>query len=142
MEQTTIHPSESLCALLAVQGTEPLKAGIRMAELLRRPQIDYAMLAPYDPQRPDLPQDVIRTAQILIKYEGYIRRQKAQVEKIRKLESIRLPQDLDYASLGGLRLEAIQKLNALRPESIGQASRISGISPADLSVLLIRLGKR
>lgn len=142
MEQTTIHPSESLCALLAVQGTEPLKAGIRMAELLRRPQIDYAMLAPYDPQRPDLPQDVIRTAQILIKYEGYIRRQKAQVEKFRKLESIRLPQDLDYASLGGLRLEAIQKLNALRPESIGQASRISGISPADLSVLLIRLGKR
>ena len=85
MEQTTIHPSESLCALLAVQGTEPLKAGIRMAELLRRPQIDYAMLAPYDPQRPDLPQDVIRTAQILIKYEGYIRRQKAQVEKFRKL---------------------------------------------------------
>ena len=138
---TTIHLTLELSAFLERHGTPAPAGGIRAAELLRRPQIDYDMLAPFDPERPPLPRAVCKTAQILIKYEGYIRRQKAEVARFQKLEQMKLPQNLDYRTLGGLRLEAVQKLNEIRPESIGQASRISGISPADISVLLIRLGK-
>ena len=138
---TTVHPTPELSAFLERRGTPAPAGGIRAAELLRRPQIDYDMLAPFDPERPPLPRSVCKTAQILIKYEGYIRRQKAEVAHFQKLEQMKLPQNLDYRTLGGLRLEAVQKLNEIRPESIGQASRISGISPADISVLLIRLGK-
>lgn len=138
---TTIHLTPELSAFLERHGTPAPAGGIRAAELLRRPQIDYDMLAPFDPERPPLPRAVCKTAQILIKYEGYIRRQRAEVARFQKLEQIKLPQNLDYRTLGGLRLEAVQKLNEIRPESIGQASRISGISPADISVLLIRIGK-
>ena len=107
--------------------------------LLRRPQVSYGDIAPFDPDRPDLPAAVTEEVEIQIKYAGYLARQEKQVEEFKKEESRRLPGDLDYESIGGLRLEARQKLSAIRPLSIGQAGRISGVSPADIAVLLIWL---
>ena len=108
--------------------------------LLRRPEMTYEMLAPLDPERPTLDAAVIEQVEIEIKYEGYIERQRQQVEHFKKLESRRLPADLDYTAIPSLRLEARQKLQKFRPENVGQASRISGVSPADISVLLVWLG--
>ena len=125
---------------LALWGEPPVGSGVSLADLLRRPAISYDMLSVLDPERPALPRRVRATVEVSVKYEGYIKKEMAEVERHRKLEQKRLPEDLDYLSLKGLRLEAAQKLNAVRPMSVGQASRISGVNPADISVLLIYLG--
>lgn len=135
-------PSETLNDVLVSRGTSPLVTGAHLDELLRRPQLNYAVLSAFDTTRPDLPDEVFEQVEISIKYEGYIKRQKAQVAEMHRLESRKLPQEVDYATVTGLRLEAIEKLNKIRPENVGQASRISGISPADITVLLIYLEKR
>ena len=139
LNRTTVSPSEELNALLTELGTAPLTSGMKLADLLRRPQVAYGMLAPYDPERPSLPDEVVYEAEVQIKYEGYIKRQLAEAARMAKLAEKKLPKDLDYSSLEGLRLEARQKLNKIKPADIGQASRISGVSPADVSVLLIYL---
>ncbi len=136
----TVHPCDALNALLTASGSAPLSVGMRATELLRRPGITYAALAPFDPLRPALARAVCDEVEIQIKYDGYIRRQRAEAERMARLEHKRLPPDVDYTTIRGLRIEAQQKLNRLRPHSIGQASRISGVSPADISVLLIWLG--
>lgn len=138
---TVIPPSAAALALLAKKGSSPIDTGVKLADLLRRPELSYAALTEIDVTRPDLPPDVIETAEIEIKYEGYLARQRKEVERQRKLEEYKLPADIDYKAIKGLRLEAADKLNTLRPASIGQASRISGVNPADISVLLIVLGK-
>jgi tRNA uridine 5-carboxymethylaminomethyl modification enzyme len=140
-EKTVVPPSAEVNALLASMGSVPLSTGIHLADLLRRPEVSYEGLAPIDSERPMLDQSVRETAEIEIKYEGYLRRQRKEVERQRKLEEYKLPADIDYKAIRGLRLEASQKLDAIRPASIGQASRISGVNPADISVLLIYLGK-
>ena len=132
--------SESVCEYLRKTGSAELHTGTSLAELLRRPEMTYEMLAPLDPERPTLDTAVIEQVEIEIKYEGYIERQRQQVEHFRKLESRRLPEDIDYTAIPSLRLEARQKLQKFRPENVGQASRISGVSPADISVLLVWLG--
>ncbi|MCR2026427.1 tRNA uridine-5-carboxymethylaminomethyl(34) synthesis enzyme MnmG [Anaerotruncus colihominis] len=137
-----VAPSEGLNKLLVSRETSPVATGTRLCELLKRPQLSYASLAPFDPGRPDLPAQVCEQVEITIKYEGYIKKQLEQVEQMRRLEGKQLPHDLDYQSIGGLRLEAVEKLTRLRPLNIGQASRISGVSPADVSVLLIWLSQR
>ncbi|MDY4430228.1 tRNA uridine-5-carboxymethylaminomethyl(34) synthesis enzyme MnmG [Evtepia sp.] len=131
--------SPTLSALLEAKGEPPVKNSVRLADLLRRPKLSYGDLAPVDPDRPDLPREVTEQVEISIKYEGYIARQQRQVEEMRRLEGRVLPPDLDYNALGGLRLEARQKLSAIRPLNLGQASRISGVSPADIAVLMIEL---
>ena len=123
--------------LLEQYSSTPLTAGISLAELVRRPELSYEAIAPLDPERPQLPDDTARQVNIQIKYEGYILRQMQQVEKFRKLESRKIPKELDYDQVKSLRLEATQKLKAFRPENIGQASRIQGVSPADISVLMV-----
>ena len=127
--------------LLAKHGSTPLVSGASLSELIKRPELDYDALAPLDTDRPGLPADVREQVNIAIKYEGYIRRQEEQVERFKKLESKRIPEDTDYDQIQSLRLEARQKLKKLRPESLGQASRISGVSPADVSVLNVWLEK-
>ncbi|MCQ2427228.1 MAG: tRNA uridine-5-carboxymethylaminomethyl(34) synthesis enzyme MnmG [Clostridia bacterium] len=131
--------SSKLLEFLAAHGM-PAKPGYTLADLLRRPQLEYGDLAELDPERPDLSDDIIKTAVCDIKYAGYIKRQLAEVRRQARLEEVRLPEDMDYASIGGLRIEAVQKLTAIKPLTLGQASRISGVSPADISVLLIRMG--
>ena len=120
----------------------PVGSGVSLADLLRRPDLTYEMLAEIDPARPSLPLRVRTTVEVSVKYEGYIKRQISEVQRHEKLEAKRLPEDLDYASIRGLRLEAAQKLAQVRPLTVGQASRISGVNPADVSVLLIYLGLR
>ncbi len=142
LETTGVSPTAEHNAYLESLGTAPIKTGVKLAELLRRPEVTYENLAPLDRDRPQLPRAVQETAQITVKYEGYIRRELAEVERFAKLESRRLPPDLDYKAISGLRIEAAQKLSAMRPESLGQASRISGVSPADVGVLLIYLDSR
>ena len=132
-------PSPALAAFLAEKGTADAPDGCSLIALLRRPQLTYADLAPFDPDRPDLPADAAEQVEISVKYAGYIQRQRKQVEDFRKMESRRLPPDLDYDSIQGLRLEAREKLSAVRPADLGQASRISGVSPADLTALMIWL---
>lgn len=139
LKKTTISPCEQLNELLVSRETSPMTTGQRETELIRRPQLGYDDLAPYDPERPDLPREIREQVEIEIKYEGYIKKQLAQVEEMRKMESKLLPKELDYDAISGLRLEAIEKLKKVRPLNIGQASRISGVSPADISVLLIWL---
>jgi len=140
-KSTVIPPSGAVLSVLEGLGSTPIDTGVKLADLLRRPELSYEALKEIDPSRPPLPVDVIETAEIEIKYEGYLARQRKEVERQRKLEEYRLPADIDYKSIKGLRLEAAAKLDALRPASIGQASRISGVNPADISVLLIVLGK-
>ena len=141
-EKVIIPPSAALSDLLTSCGTTPTESGVTMADLLRRPQIDYDSLAPFDPERPDLSPAEIKTVETDIKYEGYIKRQKSEVAAAARLEGKLLPEDVDYTKLSGLRIEAAQKLNKFRPKNIGQASRISGVNPADISVLLIWLSQR
>ena len=128
--------------MLVAKGTAPVENSARLADLLRRPQITYADIAPFDTSRPELPEAVTEEVEIQIKYAGYLARQEKQVAEFKKEESRLLPDDIDYDSIGGLRLEARQKLSAIRPMSIGQAGRISGVSPADIAVLLIWLEQR
>ena len=125
--------------ILEKYGCTPVKTGIKMAELIKRPELDYEKLKDADPERPELPYDVIEEAEIKLKYDGYIKRQIAQAQQAQKMETRRIPQDINYSEIHGLRLEARQKLDKIRPESLGQASRISGVSPADISVLIIWL---
>ncbi len=128
--------------LLEKMGTQPLLNGAKLADLIRRPQLGYDILAPYDPERPELSRDVREEVEIKVKYEGYIKKQLAQVEQMKKLEEKILPEDINYREIAGLRLEAREKLEKIRPRSLGQASRISGVSPADISVLTIELSLR
>ena len=137
VEKTNLAPSPELNAFLEVHQTAPLHTGCKIADLIRRPQLGYAMLAPYDAQRPALSNVIGEQVEIQIKYEGYIEKQMAQIERMRKLEEKKLPEDIDYTTIRGLRLEAAEKLNAHRPANLGQASRISGVSPADVSVLMV-----
>ena len=139
VEHTTVGGSAEVQSLLESQGSTLLKSGTTIAELIRRPELNYKVLAPIDKERPELPEDVCEQVEINIKYDGYIRRQMKQVEQFKKLEQKKIPEDIDYEDLGSLRIEARQKLEAYRPVSIGQASRISGVSPADISVLLVYL---
>ena len=139
LESSGVPGSEELNAMLEAKGTAPVANSARLADLLRRPQVSYADLAPFDAGRPELPAAVTDEVEIQIKYAGYLARQEKQVEEFKKEESRRLPVDLDYAAITGLRLEAQEKLARIRPVSIGQAGRISGVSPADIAVLLIYL---
>jgi tRNA uridine 5-carboxymethylaminomethyl modification enzyme len=139
---TVIAPTEAANDLLESYGSTPIKSGVRLAELLRRPELDMDKLAPLDRCRPTLDPQITLSAQINIKYEGYIKKQLEEVGRQRKLEEKRLDADTDYTNIKGLRIEAAQKLNKFRPLNIGQASRISGVNPADISVLLIWLRSR
>ncbi|MGN0531873.1 MAG: tRNA uridine-5-carboxymethylaminomethyl(34) synthesis enzyme MnmG [Eubacterium sp.] len=125
--------------ILVAKGTAPVKTGLKMIELLRRPQITYADLAPLDVDRPQLPAEVFEQVEITIKYEGYIKKQEAQIKEMRRIESKKIPDDIDYTQLKGLRLEAMEKLSRIRPQNLGQASRISGVNPADITALNIIL---
>ncbi|MBP5460251.1 MAG: tRNA uridine-5-carboxymethylaminomethyl(34) synthesis enzyme MnmG, partial [Clostridia bacterium] len=147
----TLSPSDALNEVLVSRETSPVDSGVKLADLLKRPQLNYDVLLPFDTDRPNyypdspaaesLNHDIFFAAETEIKYEGYIRRQKAQVKEMRRLEDVALPEDIDYEDIEGLRLEAREKLQRIRPRSIGQAGRISGVSPADISVLLIYLEK-
>ena len=139
LHQTVVRPTKEVNEFLRQKGTSELTTGSKMDELLKRTEIRYQDLAQIDEQMPELPIEVAEEVEIQVKYEGYIKLQESQVEKFKKLEQKKLPQDIDYEQIKGLRLEARQKLNKIKPESVGQASRISGVSPADISVLLIFL---
>ena len=139
VNHTNIGTSEEVQLLLEVYGSKPLISGIKLSELIRRPELNYQCLAPIDPGRKSLPYDVAEQVNINIKYDGYIKRQQRQVEQFKKLEDKRIPEDINYDEVHSLRIEAKQKLKEIRPASIGQASRISGVSPADVSVLLVYL---
>lgn len=142
LEKTNIGVTPEAQIILEKHGSTLLKSGITLAELIKRPELDYEKLSILDKNRPQLPEDVQEQVNIEIKYEGYIRRQIQQVTQFKKLESKELPDDFDYSQVKGLRREAIQKLNQIQPSTIGQASRISGVSPADVSVLLVHFTKR
>ncbi len=142
LEKTYLHPSVGLNDLLKAKGTTAVSTGVSLADLIRRPQISYDDLHCYDTERPELDRPVWMQAEIKLKYEGYIKRQLKQVEEFTRLENKSLPLDLDYDDIGGLRLEAREKLKKIRPASFGQASRISGVSPADISVLMIYMEGR
>ncbi len=142
LASVSVGPGEALRAYLEGAGGAGLTTGAKLSELLRRPGVTYEGLAPFDRNRPELPPEVREEAEIMVKYEGYIRRQQAQAASAAKLEGRRLPEEIDYQGIKGLRLEARQKLSAMRPETVGQASRISGVSPADITVLLIYLEQR
>ncbi len=139
LESTGVAASRELNAMLESRESAPVAASARLADLLRRPQVSYEDIGPFDPNRPSLPESVTQEVQIQLKYAGYLQRQLKQVEEFKKEEARRLPADLDYNAIGGLRLEARDKLSKICPMSIGQAGRISGVSPADIAVLLIYL---
>ncbi|MBC8560375.1 tRNA uridine-5-carboxymethylaminomethyl(34) synthesis enzyme MnmG [Fumia xinanensis] len=139
VQKVNIAPSVPLNELLVSRGTAPMVTGTKLADLIRRPQLNYLDLAPFDENRPGLPDDVIEQVEIQIKYAGYIKKQLMEVEEIKRLEQKKLPEDLDYGQINGLRLEAREKLQRVQPRDIGQASRISGVNPADVSTLLIWL---
>ena len=141
LKTTYVGSKTKIQNFMKEMGSSVLKSGIPLSELVCRPELDYEKIAPIDEERPDLPEDVRLQVNINIKYEGYIKRQERQVEAFKKLEEKKIPDNIDYAKIKGLRLEAAQKLEKYRPVSIGQASRISGVSPADISVLLVYLGR-
>ena len=142
LERTVLPPTPALNEILAACGTTPLTTGARLLDLLRRPQLSYDALAPVDTGRPALDPLVREQVEVEVKYEGYLRRQEAAVAEMRRLETRRLPENADYAAIVGLRREAQEKLAKIRPRSVGQASRISGVSPADISVLIVWLSQR
>lgn len=137
IEKLTFGPSKELNEMLESRGTAPMETGAHASDLIRRPQVSYKDLEPFDTERTKLPDEVTEQVEIQIKYEGYIQKQLIQVEQMRRLETRKIPEGINYEEVRGLRLEAIEKLQRIRPHSIGQASRISGVSPADISVLLI-----
>ena len=141
LKSTVISPSEEVNRIIVSRETSEITTGVRLIDLLKRPQLDYEALKPIDKDRPALDPNIFEQVEIEIKYEGYIQKQLKQVEQMRKLEAKALPKDFDYRNITGLRLEAQEKLNKIKPLNIGQASRISGVSPADISVLLIWLGQ-
>ncbi len=140
--RTTLPPSDRVNAVLTAAGGTPITTGAKVAELIRRPEMDYAALAPVDPTRPDIEPREALSVQTEIKYEGYVKRQIDDAARLEKLEGKKIPDGIDYGAVGGLRIEAVQKLSKIRPSSIGQASRISGVSPADISVLIIYLAAK
>ena len=142
VSKASISPTKELNDLLVSRETSPLATGCRLKELLKRPQLNYQVLEAFDKDRPDLPRAVFEQVEISIKYDGYIKQQLSLVEEMRRLEVKKLSQDIDYTEIVGLRMEAQEKLNKVKPINLGQASRISGVSPADISVLLIYLAKR
>ena len=139
LRNTTIKPTEEVNKLLKEHGTTEINGGVKLADLIKRTELSYEILKPIDPDRPELTKQESQEVGIQIKYEGYIKLEEGQVEKFKKLEDKKLPEDIDYSKIDGLRLEARQKLDKIKPTSVGQASRISGVSPADISVLLIYL---
>jgi tRNA uridine 5-carboxymethylaminomethyl modification enzyme len=141
LEKTVIPPSEKNNEILRSLGSAEITTGAKLSELLRRPELSYAALREMDVNRPDLPGAVVRTAEIQVKYAGYIKRELAEVERVKRLEEKKIPDDIDYTKILGLKQESAEKLSKIRPVSIGQASRISGVNPADISVLLIYLNK-
>ncbi|MBQ1965657.1 MAG: hypothetical protein II348_03190 [Clostridia bacterium] len=140
--QSTHFSPQAVKDVLEQNGSPAVTGSVGLADLIRRPELTYKALAPVDKNRPELPEAVQEQVEISLKYEGYIRRQLSAVEEFKKLENRKLPPDLDYTTVTGLRLEAQQKLNKFRPDSIGQASRISGVNPADVTVLLIWFDRR
>jgi tRNA uridine 5-carboxymethylaminomethyl modification enzyme len=139
VKKLSIPLTDELQEILVSRGTAPLKTGCKMIDLLRRPQITYDDLSAVDTQRPDLPFEVFEQVEISIKYEGYIKKQEAQIKEMRRIEQKQIPDDIDYSTLKGLRLEAVEKLSKIRPQNLGQASRISGVNPADITALNIIL---
>ena len=139
LSHVTVGANSKMQTFLEEHQSTPLKTGSNLAELIRRPELSYQIVQPFDPEREELPEDVVEQVDINIKYEGYISRQLKQVEQFKKLEKKKIPEDIDYEDVGSLRIEARQKLEELRPVSLGQASRISGVSPADISVLIVYL---
>ena len=139
VKSTNIKPSDRLNQILEEKGTTPVTTGSKLSDLIKRTELDYEILKDVDEQRPELTKEERDEVNIKIKYEGYIKLQLEQIEGIKKLENKKIPEDIDYEKVKGIRIEARQKLEKFRPTSIGQASRISGISPADISVLLIYL---
>ena len=139
IKHVNIAPTAEINSYLESQGTERLSTGIKLSQLIKRPELSYDGLAPFDKERPELPKEVREQAELNVKYEGYIAIQQQQVQAMRKLEKKALPADTDYTKVRGLRLEAAEKLNKIRPLSVGQASRISGVNPTDVNVLLIWL---
>jgi len=139
LEGCGVPASPELNTMLEQRATAKVENSARLADLLRRPQVSYADIAPFDPERPALPESVTQEVEIQVKYAGYLARQLKQVAEFQKEEARLLPPDIDYSAITGLRLEAQEKLNQIRPMSIGQAGRISGVSPADIAVLLIWL---
>ena len=142
VRKLNIAPSENLNSFLEKKGTSPISTGCKLADLIRRPQLGYDILKEFDESRPDLSDEVREQVELQIKYEGYIQKQQEQIEIMRKLENKQLPDDVDYFSVRGLRIEASEKLNKQKPENLGQASRISGVSPADVSVLAVWLEQK
>jgi len=142
LEANGVPASAKLNAMLEAKGSTPVANSARLADLLRRPQVSYADIAPFDPGRPALSEAVTEEVEIQVKYAGYLARQEKQVAEFKKEESRRLPDDIDYDKIVGLRLEAREKLSAIRPMSIGQAGRISGVSPSDIAVLLIYMEQK
>ncbi|MBP3388470.1 MAG: tRNA uridine-5-carboxymethylaminomethyl(34) synthesis enzyme MnmG [Clostridia bacterium] len=142
LHDTVLSPTAAVNELLVSRGTTPLVTGARLTELIKRPQLDYAALAPVDPDRPELPTLVIEQLEVELKYEGYLRRQEADIAEMRRLENRLLPPDTDYNTIRGLRLEAAEKLQKVRPRNLGQAGRISGVGPADIAVLIVWLQAR
>ena len=139
LEHTGVAPSPALTDFLTARGTADAPDGCSLLALLKRPQLHYAELAAFDPNRPPLSADLAEEIEISVKYEGYIKRQLQQVAEFKRVEGHKLPPDTDYNAIQGLRLEAREKLSAVRPMDLGQASRISGVSPADLTALMIWL---
>ncbi len=141
LKKTVLSPTDKLNELLIACGTTPVNTGVRLCDLMTRPQLHYANLAPVDTDRPAIDPLVLEQVEVELKYAGYIRRQQSEIDEMRRLENRLLPEDLDYTTVGGLRKEAQEKLNKIRPRSLGQASRISGVSPADLSVLIVYMSQ-
>jgi tRNA uridine 5-carboxymethylaminomethyl modification enzyme len=137
LENTHVAPTSELAEMLAAVGETAPQSGVSLASLLKRPRVTYKMLREFDAERPVLTMDICEAAEIAIKYEGYLKRQERSLEDARRMENSPLPEDLDYLSLHGLRLEARQKLDKIRPKSLGQATRVSGVSPADIAVLML-----
>lgn len=142
IKSVVVHPTEEVNEMLVRKGTSPITTGVRMIELLKRPQLGYEDLAEFDPGRPKLKYSLVNKLEVEIKYSGYIRVQQEQIDKMRKLESKSLPENIDYKTIKGLRLEAQEKLNKFKPLNVGQAGRISGVNPADVSVLLVWLASK
>jgi tRNA uridine 5-carboxymethylaminomethyl modification enzyme len=142
IKSVVVHPTEEVNEMLVRKGTSPITTGVRMIELLKRPQLGYEDLAEFDPSRPKLKYSLVNKLEVEIKYSGYIRVQQEQIDKMRKLESKSLPENIDYKTIKGLRLEAQEKLNKFKPLNVGQAGRISGVNPADVSVLLVWLASK
>lgn len=139
LEETSVPLTDELQDILVKCGTAPLQRGCKLIELIKRPQVTYKDLTPVDTSRPDYPKEVFEQAEISVKYEGYIKRQQQQIKEMRRIECKKIPADIDYTKLKGLRLEAVEKLTKIRPENLGQASRISGVNPADITALNIIL---